>query len=126
MSYKVSYQSIISEVLQEVKQMHPLPQKFEESLMKNIVSGKRIYPGSYNRRFDVSIRDMVDIMDKLNKRDIVKLRFQVRVNDETRDRVYKLKDLPTIYYDEENDQEIKLNSENYVPVYEVAKCQIKN
>ncbi|HEC2157954.1 hypothetical protein FMF08_00840 [Staphylococcus delphini] len=65
-------------------------------------------------------------MDKLNKRDIVKLRFQVRVNDETRDRVYKLKDLPTIYYDEENDQEIKLNSENYVPVYEVAKCQIKN
>ncbi len=113
-------------MLQEVKQIHPLPQKLEESLMKNIVPGKRIYPGAYNRRFDVSTGDIVDIMDRLNKRDIVRLRFQVRINNETRDTVYKLKDLPTTYYDEESDQEIELSSENYVPVYEVAKCQIKN
>lgn len=105
--------------------MKPLPQQFETSLIRNVEPGKRIYPSSYNRRFNINTEDVVAIMKKLKNRSVVKLRFQIKVNNETLPMMYDLKSLPSTYYDEDTGNEMLLNSENYVPVYEVLECPMK-
>ncbi|MGT2333809.1 hypothetical protein ACVPOY_07480 [Staphylococcus aureus] len=56
------------------------PRVIEQSLIKNLKPGNRIYPGVYNRRFNISIKEIVLIMNAFIDKDIINLRFQIQID----------------------------------------------
>lgn len=112
--------------MQKTNLKKPLSREFEQSLIKNLKPGNRIYPGVYNRRFNISIKEIVLIMNAFIDKDIINLRFQIQIDDDLKPEMYTLKTLPHFYYDDENDIDIELDERNYIPVYEVVRWQMKN
>lgn len=81
---------------------------------------KRIYPGVYERQYNIEIKDFMKIMNELSENHLVALKFQIRIDGDLKNELYMLKNIPSFIYDDEKAEDIKIDPDNHlVPVYEV-------
>lgn len=106
--------------MKKYSQNLPKTQEFETALIKSIQPGKRVYPNSFNRRFGTDIENTILVFNELVDDDVLQLRFVLKIDNELKNKVYKYKDLPKTYYDDEKCETIELDPlVNYEPIYEV-------
>ncbi|MEN3822208.1 hypothetical protein V8V48_05385 [Staphylococcus xylosus] len=121
MSQTKLYQNIIHSVVTSQKINVSIKEDLEASIIKSIEKSHYIRPGTYKRKFNLSIKDFVQIMNELTKEGILSLRFEIALGHETSHEKFKLGDLPNYYYDNELDQNVAVDiNKNVRPVYEVT------
>lgn len=100
----------------------PSNDKFKEALLTSLSKKKRIYPGAYERQYNINIKDFMRIMNELSEKRVVSLKFQIRIDGELKNELYKLQNIPSSIYDDEKAEDIKIEPDNHlIPVYEVLK-----
>ena len=97
----------------------PKQEEFEKALITSIRRNKTIYPSIYKRRFNIPLKNIIEVMNKLSAKGVVSLRFKIESTDYSSNISYKLGKLPETVFNEETDEEIEVTSENITPVYEV-------
>lgn len=121
MSQTKLYQNIIHSVITSQKINVVKKEDLEKSIINSIENSNYIRPGTYKRRFNLSTKDFVQIMNELTEEGILYLRFEITLGDETSPEKFKLGNLPAYYYDNEEDKKIEVDiHKNVRPVYEVA------
>lgn len=124
MSQTKLYQNIIHSVVTSQKISVGIKEDLEKSIIKSIERGHYIRPGTYKRRFNLSIKDFIQIMNELTKEGILTLRFEITLGHETSPEKFKLGNLPSYYYDNGLDQKIEVDiNKNVRPVYEVTNFE---
>lgn len=102
----------------------PKHEEFEDALITSIKRNKTIYPSIYKRRFNIPLKDIIEIMNELSDKKIVSLRFKIADPDYSSNISYKFGKLPETVFDEETDKEIEVTLENITPVYEVITLSL--